>query len=219
MKIAFLPSLFLLLSIVSSPATAADVEKGKDINITCAGCHGEHGQGGKRGEYPRIAGQRVGYLEEQLRLFRTRKRHNMPMFPYTHERELSDDDIADISAYLASIRLPTKIPDFKGDEDAYTRLLAMEKVMIIPRAEGSIDNGKAHYQEHCANCHAKDGMGRSDLPMLVGQYTSYLKRQMDAYRKKERPHDEDKPGGILDRFSDQDLQDMLAYLTSIQSQE
>jgi cytochrome c553 len=62
-------------------------------------------------------------------------------------------------------------------------------------------------------------MGRSDFPMLVGQYTNYLMRQMEAYRKKSRPHDEDRPGGVLDRFNEQDLDDMLAYLTSIQPQE
>ncbi len=200
-------------------ALAADLEKGKEINVTCAGCHGEHGQGGKKGEYPRIGGQRAGYLEEQLRNFRTKKRINIPMYPYTHPRELSDEDIVDVSAYLASIRLPTRPPVFKGDEDALTRLLAMEKVMIIPRVEGNIDRGSKHYQEHCANCHAKDGMGRSDFPMLVGQYTNYLKRQMDAYRAKERPHDEDKPGGVLDLFSDEDIQDILAYLTSIQPRD
>jgi cytochrome c553 len=213
--------LLLVASLLSAGVFAqeADLEKGKEINLTCAGCHGADGQGGKRGEYPRIAGQRAAYLEDQLRSFRSRRRPNIPMVPYTEERELPEEDIKAVSAYLASIKLSTKPPAFKGDEDALTRLLAMEKVMIIPRAEGSVDNGKLHYQEHCANCHAKDGMGRSDFPMLVGQYTNYLKRQMDAYRKKERPHDEDKPGGILDRFSEQDLQDMLAYLTSIQPQE
>ncbi len=219
MNLAFLRRLTLFAALLSCPVFADDLEKGREINYVCAGCHGDTGQGGKRGEYPRIAGQRAAYLEEQLRSFRARRRLNIPMLPYTEERELPDDDIKAISAYLASVRLSNKMPVFKGDEDAYTRLLAMENVMLISRAEGNIDNGKVHYQEHCANCHAKDGMGRSDFPMLVGQYTNYLKRQIDAYRKKERPHDEDQPGGILDRFSEQDIQDMLAYLTSIQQQD
>lgn len=223
MKQAFSASLFLLLACLSGLAPASDpekdLEKGKEINFTCAGCHAADGRGGKRGEYPRLAGQRASYLEDQLRAFRSRRRPNIPMVPYTEERELPDDDIRAVAAYLASIKLSTRLPEFKGDEDAYTRLLAMDKVMIIPRAEGNIDNGKSHYQEHCANCHAKDGMGRSDFPMLVGQYTNYLKRQIDAYLRKERPHDDDRPGGILDRFSEQDIQDILAYLTSIQPRE
>lgn len=210
-----------LLPLLLAPlaALADDLEKGKEINFTCAGCHGADGRGGKRGEYPRLAGQRAAYLEEQLRSFRSRRRHNIPMIPYTEERELPDEDIRAVSAYLASIKLSTKLPEFKGDEDAYTRLLAMDRVMIIPRHPGNVDNGRAHYQEHCANCHAKDGMGRSDFPMLVGQYTNYLMRQMESYRKKERLHDEDRPGGILDRFSPEDLDDILAYLTTIQPRD
>lgn len=209
----------LLGALVAPSAAAQDLEAGKEVNGPCAGCHGEFGQGGKKGEYPRIGGQRASYLEQQLRLFRDRVRINIPMFPYTEHRELPDEDILNVAAYLASIKLPTTPPDFKDTDDALTRLLAMEKVMIIPRAEGDIAKGEKHYQEHCANCHAKDGLGRSDFPMLVGQYTNYLMKQMVAYRAKERPHDEDKPGGILDRFTEGDLQDILAYLTSIQPKD
>lgn len=205
-----------VLIALSDPLAAQDLDAGKEINATCAGCHGNLGQGGKRGEYPRIAGQRAKYLEQQLRSFRDQVRINIPMFPYTERRALSDEDIVNVSAYLASIKLSTKPPAFKDSDDALTRLQAMDKVMTIPRARGDIAKGEQHYQEHCANCHGKDGMARSDFPMLVGQYTNYLMKQMVAYRNKERPHDEDAPGGILDRLSEEDLQDILAYLTSIQ---
>ena len=43
------------LSVAASHAPAAEEDKGKEINGVCAACHGEFGQGGKRGEYPRIA--------------------------------------------------------------------------------------------------------------------------------------------------------------------
>lgn len=32
-------------------------------------------------------------------------------------------------------------------------------------------------------------------------------------------HDEDRPGGILDRFSPEDLDDILAYLTTLQPRD
>jgi cytochrome c553 len=207
------------LSLAAASASALDLEKAKDINGVCATCHGEFGQGGKKGEYPRIAGQRALYLAEQLMSYRERRRINIPMFPYTQERELSDSDIETISQYLASIQLDTKMPQFKGDEDALTRLLAVDKVMIIPRVEGDIEAGKAVYQSECANCHAKDGRGRSNFPMLVGQYTNYLKKQMDAYLRGDRPHDENGPKGVLNTLKEKDLQDILAYLTSIQGTE
>jgi cytochrome c553 len=210
---AFLSVLLLALPVIAAPP---DPERGKDINGPCAGCHGDLGQGGKRGEYPRLAGQRVGYIEEQLRAFRSRTRINLPMFPYTQERELSDDDIRDVAAYLAGIELPTKPPDFKDDDDALTRLLAMEKVMIIPRVEGNIDHGRAIFEEDCATCHGKAGRGRGEFPMLVGQHTNYLMKQMKHYRSGDRPHNERQPGGVLNKFTEADLQDILAYLTSIQ---
>jgi cytochrome c553 len=207
------------ISLVSPSASALDLEKAKEINGVCATCHGEFGQGGKKGEYPRISGQRAAYLVEQLISYREKRRINIPMYPYTRERELTDSDIQIISEYMASIELSTKMPEFKGDEDALTRLLAVDKVMIIPRVEGDIEAGKVVYQQECANCHAKDGRGRSNFPMLVGQYTNYLKKQMDAYLRGDRPHDENGPKGVLNTLKEKDLQDILAYLTSIQNSE
>ena len=202
------PYLPLLLALAVLPVSSADLEKGKEINGTCAACHGEFGQGGKKGEYPRLAGQ--------LKSFRSRTRINIPMFPYTQERELPDEDIRDVAEYLASIELPTKMPSFKGDEDALTRLLMVDKVMIIPRAEGDVDSGGAVYQKNCVTCHAKTGLGRGKFPMLVGQYTNYLKRQIDAYLKGDRPHDEEGKGGVLNTLKEKDIQDILAYLTTLQ---
>jgi cytochrome c553 len=209
---------FLLFPVllVSTAAVAVDLENGKEINGTCAACHGDQGAGGSKGEYPRIAGQRVNYIEGQLRNFRSRTRVNIPMYPYTQERELSDSDIKDIAAYLAGIELSNRMPTYTGKEDALTKLLMAERVMIIPRAAGNLEHGEALYQKQCASCHGKTGKGRGMFPMLVGQYTNYLKRQVDLYLKGDRPHDETGTGGVLNVLKEPDIQDILAYLTSIQ---
>jgi cytochrome c553 len=209
-------------------------DSGKEIYGPCAACHGEYGQGGKRGEYPRIAGQRAAYIEYSLRKFRSRERINIPMFPYTQERELPDADIKAVAAYIEGIALPTKPPEFKPTDDALTRLLAMEKVMIVPKLDGDLANGGKLYKEECAYCHGADGRGKLRFPMLVGQYTAYLQKQMDAYLKGERPHDavdneeeEDaKPKaktavrkvGVLNRLTEKDLQDILAHITRLQDE-
>ena len=213
----FFVAIPLFLS-ATNPASA-DSEKGKEINGVCAACHGDFGQGGKRGEYPRIAGQRAAYLKEQLKSFRARKRVNLPMYPYTQDRELPDEDIEEVAEYIAGIRLPTKPPVFKDSDGALARLLAMDKVMIVPRAEGDIDNGGKIYQKECASCHARDGRGRGKFPLLVGQYSNYLKKQADAFVKGERPHDEEGTTGILNTLKEKEIQDILAYLTSIQDPE
>jgi cytochrome c553 len=207
--------IFLFIALFHLTATAQNIERGKEVNGTCAACHGEHGIGGKRGEYPRIAGQRTMHIEEQLRNFRSRVRVNIPMFPYTQERELSDDDIKDVSAYLASIVLPTTPPDFKDDDDALTRLLAMEKVMIIPKLDGNLENGKTLYEDQCQDCHGRTGLGKGRYPMLVGQYTNYLLRQIDSYIKGERTHDDPESKGILAKITTKDIDDIIAYITRL----
>ncbi|WP_313951740.1 c-type cytochrome [Accumulibacter sp.] len=210
--------LLILLGVaVVLPAAALDLERAKDIYGPCAACHGPFGAGGKKGEYPRIAGQSSKYIEQQLKAFQSQLRINLPMYPYTRERELPDEDMKLVSAYLTQIELPTRPPVFKDSDDALTRLLAMEKIMIIPRAEGGIENGRAIYQKNCAVCHGKTGQGRGMFPMLVGQYTNYLAKQVDAYLAADRPHDEEgAKTGVLYTLKAGDIQDVLAYLTAIQ---
>ncbi len=206
---------FLLCGL--STAVAQNLERGKDINATCAGCHGEFGEGGKKGEYPRIGGLGKTYIANQLKAFRDRTRVNMPMFPYSQERELPKQDIEDVSAYLASVKLSTEWPTFKPEDDALTRLAAVEKVMIIPRAPGDLNNGKMIYVKDCETCHGKKGMGLGYIPRLVGQHTNYLMKQLTAFANGERVDIEDEMRSALKALKPQDLQDILAYLTLIQT--
>lgn len=212
--------LLLIVAFLSGPAGAADidVEKAKEIYGPCAACHGQFGAGGKRGEYPRIAGQHARYTYEQLKNFQSQHRLNLPMFPYTKERELPDEDMKLVAEWLATVELPTQMPTFKGDEDALTRLNMVEKVMIVPRAEGDIEAGGKVYQEHCGGCHGRQGKGRGLFPMLAGQYTSYLQKQIDAYLRAERPHEEEVvQDGILYQLKPDDIRNILAYLTTLQN--
>lgn len=212
--------LLIVLCLPPLVAAAQDLENAREIHETCAGCHGKHAQGGKGGEYPRLAGQRASYIEEQLHAFRTRKRINFPMVPYTAERVLPDASIVDIAAYLSSIRLHSKPPSFMGAADAVSRREELDKVLRIERIDGDITQGQGIYNAECAACHAKNGRGRSNFPMLVGQYPRYLKKQLDAYRRGDRPHDESAPAkGVLTPLTDADLQNILAYLTTLQDLE
>lgn len=199
-------------------ALKADPETGRQINGVCAACHGDSGQGGKKGEYPRLAGLDVEYLMDQLKKFKSRKRMNLPMFPYTLERELPDEDIVHISAYLASIKLDTTFPVFKDTDDALTRLLAVEKVLNIPRSEGDVEAGAKLYKAECASCHGVKGLGRRGVPMLAGQYTTYLNRQVDKFIKGERIHDEDMKDpskDVLNLLKPEEIRDILAFLTTL----
>lgn len=207
--------------LLSSAALGQDLEAGKEVYGPCAACHGAYGEGGKGGEYPRVAGQSVGFTVASLKQFQERRRNNLPMFPYTEPRELSERDMKDVAAYLASIQLPTKPPEFKDTDSALERLMKMERVLVVPRVEGDTRKGRALFRKQCAKCHGPSAQGKEQkgAPSLVGQYPSYLQKQFDAYRKGERGAEKDDPmKGTLDTLSAQDLTDVLAWLTSIQDE-
>ncbi|MCG8427008.1 MAG: c-type cytochrome [Chromatiales bacterium] len=214
-------SLILSLPLSAVFAYEYDPYNGEEINELCAGCHGEYGQGGKEGEYPRLAGQPIEFTAKQLHLFRQRKRPNLAMVEYIDERQMPDEDILDVSRYLAEIKLKTKLPP--ADEnapgfDAYARLLESKKLMQIPRAEGDIEKGRKLYNKECDSCHGKEGWGdhKKGVPMIAGQYTNYLWRQVKKLRNKIRIHDEDAPEEeLLDDFSDEEIRDIFAYLSIV----
>ncbi len=213
-------ALWLATAVVGNLSAAEyDPDNGEEINETCAGCHGEYGQGGKDGEYPRLAGMPAEFLAKQLHLFRDRKRPNMAMIEYVDDRQMPDEDIQDIAHYLESIELKTKLPPADENDpnfDAYARLLESKKLMQIPRAKGDIDKGKKIFRRECASCHGRKGEGdrKKAVPMLAGQYTSYLWRQVEKLRKKIRIHDPDEPEEeLLSEFSDEELGDIFAYLS------
>jgi cytochrome c553 len=197
---------------------AADLDNGEEINEVCAACHGEFAQGGKDGEYPRLAGQPTEFIAKQLRLFRERKRQNMPMLPHTEARELPDVDIVAIAAYIAQIKLSSKLPPLDKRMDALQRLMQTKKTLNIPQTQGNVSQGQRLYNKECRFCHGQKGWGNpaKAVPMLAGQYTAYLWRQVDKYRRGERIHDEDEPNDeLLNDFNKIQLQALFAYLATV----
>jgi cytochrome c553 len=199
-------------------APAIDLELGEEINETCAGCHGEYGQGSIDGEYPRLAGMTAAYIARQLRNFKQRKRINIPMLPYTNDRELPEEDLVSVAAYLASIKLPTRLPPINEAEfDALKRLQASKKVVNIATYPGDVEAGRKFYKQECASCHGQDGYGddEKDIPQLVGQYSLYLLKQVENIRTGERFHDDPDDPEIFREYTDVEFAAMLAYLATL----
>lgn len=195
-------------------AAEIDLDLGEEINEVCAGCHGEFGQGGKKGEYPRLAGLPAEYIAHQVKLFKEEKRKNMPMRPYANDRELPDEDIPSIAAYLSQIKLTSKMPDFNENMSAYEKLLIAKKVFNIARVEGDIELGKELYVDDCKLCHGKAGKGKegSETPPLSGQYTEYMTRQIQHFASGERWHEyaED----LFEEMEAEEIQAIMAYLST-----
>lgn len=203
--------------LITTFTQAANLEIGEEINEVCAGCHGEYAEGGKEGEYPRLAGLPEQYLIHELRLFKSKERLNHPMVPYTKERELPEEDLRDVSAYLPTIELYSQLPPIDEENfNAYERLLLSKKLLNIRKVEGDYAAGKKFYNSECASCHGRDGNGKMEkqIPMLAGQYTNYLKKQIGAYRSGERIHDQEAAAeSVFLEYSETAIHNMLAYLS------
>ena len=92
----------------AAPAAAApttgDASRGKGLVYTCKGCHGLTGYKNAYPSYhvPMIGGQSETYLRNALTEYRTGKRKHPTM--QAQAESFSEQDIADIAAYLSSLK-------------------------------------------------------------------------------------------------------------------
>lgn len=98
MKYQFIPG--ILLAFTTQVTWAADIEAGKVKAASCMACHGIVGIASIPG-YPHLAGQKAAYLVTSLKSFKSGKRTNPIMSPMA--APLSDNDIADLAAFFASL--------------------------------------------------------------------------------------------------------------------
>ena len=97
-----LAALFLSASApVFGQTPQGSVERGKKVYQAkwCHSCHGTVGQGGERGAGPRIAPNPFPY--EAFAMQTRRPRANMPRYPV---EVLNEQEMADIYAYISSIK-------------------------------------------------------------------------------------------------------------------
>ena len=93
-------ALCVLASLATPVLAAGDAEAGKTKSAVCAACHGADGKA-IMAEYPNLAGQGAGYIVKQLQDFKEGRRENALMSPMA--MPLSDEDMADLAAYYASL--------------------------------------------------------------------------------------------------------------------
>ncbi|NND93179.1 MAG: cytochrome c [Granulosicoccus sp.] len=82
---------------------AGDAAAGAEKSTTCAACHGEQGVS-EIPTNPVLAGQYPSYIEHALKSYRDGTRQNAIMAGFA--AALSDQDIADLAAYFASLDGP-----------------------------------------------------------------------------------------------------------------
>ena len=94
---------------VTSPfaQAAGDSTAGRTVMVKCQSCHGKDGLG--RLPYaPNLAGQKQDYLVKSLMAYKAGERNSVMMSIAV--KRLSDEDIANVAAYYAAIKITVEAP-------------------------------------------------------------------------------------------------------------
>jgi cytochrome c553 len=176
------------------PATAQaqDAEAGRKKAEACTACHGPGGNSTVP-QFPVLAGQTARYLYLQLKDFKEGRRKEPTMDPFV--APLSREDMLDLSAYFAAQKL--KPGNFNVDDKRAAR-------------------GKAKADETlCTMCHLGGFMGQNEIPRVAGQHYAYIVKQMKDFKNYRRTNDAGNMASVAKTLSDQDIEDLAHYLTSL----
>ncbi|MFN4262654.1 MAG: c-type cytochrome [Thioalkalivibrionaceae bacterium] len=87
---------------IASASVEGDAAAGQAKYATCIACHGAQGQG--MGIFPAIAGRDASYISDKLKRYRAGEQVGAnTALMYPNAMNLSDDDIANLSAYIGSM--------------------------------------------------------------------------------------------------------------------
>lgn len=96
-----------LVGTAAAQGLSPQARAGQEKSRSCMVCHGQVGIS-TQPNVPHLAGQPSIYLAEQLKAYRSGRRAHEVMAVIA--RPLSDDDIADLSAWYAAIRVEATAP-------------------------------------------------------------------------------------------------------------
>ncbi|MBT8061423.1 MAG: cytochrome c [Xanthomonadales bacterium] len=184
-------AIILGLCLVSTSASAeGDAAAGKIKAYTCKGCHGIPGYNNTYPTYkvPKLGGQNEAYLSSALNAYRSANRQHSTM--RVQAQSLSDQDIADISAWMASIeRVPATTPPAAPDAIS-------AKVQV------------------CTGCHGADGLSADPTyPVLAGQHANFISHALRTYRSGARQNAI--MGGFSAGLTDDDIEGIAAWYASM----
>jgi cytochrome c553 len=138
-----------------------NAERGKVLAYTCHGCHGVPDYKNAYPNYsvPKLGGQNAQYVISALNAYAAGERAHQTM--HSHAATLSEQDRADIAAYLQSEALQP----------------AKQVVGTPPAAT-----------QTCVACHGADGAKTvgPEYPILAAQYPDYLVHSLQAYKSGKR---------------------------------
>ena len=178
-----------------------DPVAGADKAALCMGCHGEVGIS-MDPLIPKLAGQYGDYIAKQVRNYQSSIRTHQIMGAIA--ASVTDEDLADISAYFGSQ------PLMKGDTPSKNQV-----------GKDLFEHGDlSRMMVPCNNCHGVTGKGQNPrnatFPVIGGQHKDYLRGQILNFRKGNRNNS---PGGIMNiivqKLSDAEVDALAEYISGL----
>jgi len=209
---AALEALFMLYKVLFAVAfttlftsniqAAGDAAAGEAKSAVCAACHGVQGISSIALQ-PNLAGQVPGYIEAQLKAYKTGERVNVLMAPQS--AILSDEDMADLDAYYSSLPAATNAALTEEDKE-------MASVGEAIYRGGFADRSIAA----CMSCHGPSGHGiPKNYPRVSAQRVDYLEQQLLAYKKGERVGYKSIMHNISFGLSELQIKQLAAYMAGL----
>jgi cytochrome c553 len=205
--------LILSISLVLTSATSilhaeSNINAGKQKAESCTSCHGDNGNS-MVATFPKLAQQHSSYLERQLHAFKDGSR-NDPMMSAT-ALALTDEDIADISAYYATQKISENtLPVLVSDDE--TEKPANDKDTIqalIAQGSDLYRNGDLKREvSACIACHGPLGEGNkpASFPALKSQHADYLIKTLTDFKTGSRSNNpENIMHMITKKMTDQEI--------------
>lgn len=197
----------ILISALSTNAVAqalvGDPEAGAAKAMVCGACHGQDGNS-TIAEWPKIAGQHADYATRQTQMVRDQKRNVPTMYPMV--MNLTDQDIADISAYFEQQPIKPGVADE-----------ALVEVGQAIYQSGNMSSGVAS----CAACHGPSGRGipGAHYPSLQGQHADYTADRLRRYRLGENNGADDPYSNIMvavsQQLTDEEIEAVSSYIEGL----
>jgi cytochrome c553 len=168
----------------------------------CGLCHGLDGISATA-KFPRLAGQRVSYIEKQLRDFLKRERGNDGGQMASIVTEIKPAQFAIAARHFAKQRAPEPVAEaaarLKSEEIAFARDLAR--------------NGrKADGIPACDSCHGVAKPEHAYTPYLSAQHPRYLAKQLEDFKSGARSNDvSGTMPAIAAKLTDREIEVLAAY--------
>jgi cytochrome c553 len=189
------------LAIVSTAISAAAGQAESPAIRNCTWCHGASAQGYTPA--PRLAGQRIRYIEQQLMSVSEHTRDNpfSQQYMWGAAASLSPQAARDLAVYFS--RLP---PRAASDGD---REFVAKGEMIYQRGMPEANIAA------CVACHGPNAEGVGDIPRLGGLAYTYLKRRLTQWGqgyhgalRLPMPH-------IASQLSREQIEELASYLSFV----